>query len=212
MKDKIIAPIMLAGGLAFASSANALLISDLDLSALSFETIYAADTNFPTSASGTSNGVGYSVSGTFYAPFSNMTSSQSFNDLPGRYDDIHAGGDFTITFDTPIDALLVALGNDNSTGDGPDFGLTPADSTGITVSGTKLSIVDINGALALLQFASPISSLTHTNDSQTDGFDMAFFAYESDQGNGQVPLPTTLALLGLGLAGFATRKRVRSNK
>lgn len=180
-------------------------IADIDTNALTFE-VDNFDTA-PGSITGTSNGIGFEVmANAIFIPFSNLTGSQTYNDIPGSYDDLHLGSDFTITFDTPVQAVLFALGNDNNTGDGPDFGLIPADSMDITLDGTKLQISDINGSLALLTFATPITTLTHTNDLQLDGYDVSFFAFEAVA---PVPLPGALIFLASGLVslGFAHRRK-----
>ena len=197
------------GALSFQASANAAVstISDIDLSTLTFDIDTLASNPVVT---GTSNGVGFTftAASTFYAPFSNNSASQTYNDIPGKsFDDIHAGADFTIVFDKPIKALLVALGNDNNTGDGPDFGIVPADSTGITVSGTKLQISDRLGSLALLVFNNAVTSITHTNDGQLDGWDLSFFAFEDTD---PVPVPAAAPLfLAAALGGVALRRRQR---
>lgn len=192
--------------------AQALLITDLDLSSLSFEVDGPLPSD-PTAATGTSNGIGFTLTmmspHTFYAAFSNTTNVQGYNDLPGSYDDLHLGHSFTISFATPIEALLVALANDNATGAGPDFGLTPVDSTGITVTGTQLAINDIGGSLVLFEFATPVTSLSHTEwlvngQPPLDGWDTSFFAYAAESA---VPVPATIALFGLGLLLLGWRRR-----
>ena len=180
---------------------NATSISDLDLTALSFEIDSFADNpRIP----GTSNGIPFeflAVSPVF-VPFSNLVGSQDYG-LPNNFDDMHAGSSFTITFAEPISKLLVALANDNITGDGPDFGLIPADSSGITLgggTGTRLGISDTTGALALFEFATPVSVITHTNDAVNDGWDLSFFAYP-------VPIPPSVVLLAPALWILSRRQR-----
>ena len=63
-------------------------------------------------ATGTSNGVGWTIEANFiFKPYTNMSGGRSFNDLPGSYDDVHVGSDFTITFDRDVTSVLIALGN-----------------------------------------------------------------------------------------------------
>lgn len=192
---------------ASALNAAVLSISDIDLTLQTF-TVDTLNNN--PDVTGTSNGIDYSLTAdtAFFSGFSNTTELQQYNDLPNSYDDLHLGVDFTIQFAQPIDYLLVALANDNNTGDGLNFGLTPDDSTGISVLGTQLSITDIGGALALFVFDSPVISLTHTdNNGMTDGFDVSFFA-----GVTPIPVPPAVWLFGsalLGLVGYS-RKRVSS--
>ena len=121
------------GMLTFGSPARSALISDLDLTSLNFETdntfLFVNDVH---TATGTSNGVGWTFVGpgifTLNTSQSNTNDIQSFNDLPDTYDDIHVRNDFTITFDTPITSLLVALANDtDGNTSGPDLGLAPMD-------------------------------------------------------------------------------------
>lgn len=186
-----------------ASNANAAVssIGDIDLSLQTFTVDTLA--NNP-NAAGTSNGIDYSLSAnSFFNPFSNTTGSQPYNDLPNNYDDLHLGSDFTIQFAQPIDYLLVALANDNNTGDGINFGLVPEDSTGVTVTGTQVSINDIGGALVLYVFDSPITDISHTDDNGfTDGFDVSFFA-----GVAPIPVPAAVWLFGSALLGLIGLRR-----
>lgn len=200
--EKIIRVVCLAATLVFSSSSFALTIADLDLNSLSFE----VDNLASGSATGTSNGIGYSLEGNYFVPFSNNNSSQPYNDLPNRYDDLHLGAEFTITFDQGIDYLLLGLANDNNTGIGIDFGIAPTELVDVSiVSGTQTAITDINGGLLLYVFSSPITTLTHFNPGFGDGFDVSFFA-----GNvSTVPVPAAAWLFGsaiLGFIGFGRRK------
>jgi hypothetical protein len=192
--------------IALTTSLHAATVGVFDTSSLSFEMTYSGGS--AKTASGTANGIGYdfSAASSFYKPFSNTTSNQSFNDLPGKYDDIHAGADFTITFETPVKSILFAFANDNRTGDGPDFGLTPSYTTGITQSGTQLKITDIGGALVLFEFANAISSITHTNKAIGDGWDMAFFA-STESTISAVPVPSAALLFLPALIGFMSLRR-----
>jgi hypothetical protein len=163
-----------------------------------------------TSATGTSNEIGYTLTTItpYFIPFSNTVGSQLYNDLPSRYDDLHLGNGFTINFNQAIDFLLIALANDNDTGDGPNFGLIPSDSKDVAINGTQISITDIGGALLLYEFTSPVTSITHTNNSLADGFDVSFFAGT----NTAVPIPSAVWLFGSGLIGFlGMRKKKDSN-
>ena len=195
-----------------AGTSQATTISSLDLSALSFEVDSLPSSTWAASATGTSNGIGYSVSvatGGFYVPLSNTTNSQTYNDLPGSYDDLHLGRDFTITFANPISMLLIAMGNDNNTLDGPDFGIQPDETVGINLIGSQLSITDIHGALALFSFSTPVTSLSHVNIGRLDGYDMSFFAYPAPS---PIPLPAGLPLLLTALAGgFAVSRKKRAS-
>ncbi|MGR8949486.1 MAG: hypothetical protein ACU84Q_15680 [Gammaproteobacteria bacterium] len=170
-------------------TASAATINELDLTELSFEIDSFADNP---NVSGTSNGIAFAFSAVsaFYEPFSSLSSEQYYDDLNDFFDNMHTGASFTVTFAEPIRALLVALANDNDTGDGPDFGLTPVDQVDITIggsTGTKLVIADTEGALAYFEFANPRTVITHTDDSLSDGWDLSFFAYP-------VPLPPSLLL------------------
>ena len=168
---------------------HALTLSELDLTSLSFEIDSLASN--PT-VTGTSNGIAFEFSAIdpFFANASNVDGEQYYNDLDASFDDIHAGNSFTITFAEPIRALLVALANDNNTGDGPDFGVAPAETVDVAVGGntnTQLGIADTEGALALLVFDSPTTVVMHTNFDQLDGWDLSYFAYP-------VPLPPSFVL------------------
>ena len=202
--SKLFGPVLGFACLCASFSSNALNISELDLAALSFEiNSFADNPRIP----GTSNGIPFEflAASPVFVPFSNLIGSQDYG-LPSNFDDIHAGASFTITFAEPISKLLVALGNDNNTGDGPDFGRLPADSTGITLggtTGTRLGISDTSGALALFEFAIPVTTVVHTEDALDDGWDLSFFAYP-------VPIPPSIILFAPAVWAVSRLRRPKS--
>ena len=158
-------------------------ISGLDLEKLSFD-VQEMERDSATGkvvAKGTSNGVGWTVvADNIFAPLTNKSGGASFNDLPGRYDDLHVGSNFTITFDQPVTSMLVVLANDNDTGDGPNFQeLAPVDFIDAENpgGGTQVKIKDKGGALFYYRDIN-ITKMTHVNDNGiNDGWDLAFFVF-----------------------------------
>ncbi|WP_211317096.1 calcium-binding protein [Jannaschia seohaensis] len=140
------------------------------------------ENNFVDSAEGTSNGIPYRLvpqeGDLVFLPFSDPDPTQVFNDLPRAYEAIHTASNFTLTFDEPVQALLVATANDNATGDGYDFGLTPRDSIDIELDGTFMGSLDREGTLALLVADAPTETwVSLSEDDLGDGIDLAFFAF-----------------------------------
>ena len=158
-------------------------IAGLDLSKLSFD-VHKLTKDAATGkvvATGTSNGVGWTVTANnIFGPYTNTSGGARFNDLPGVYDDLHVGSDFTITFDQPVTSMLVVLANDNDTGDGPNFQeLPPVDLLDASNpgGGTQIKIEDRGGAL-FYYYDINITKLTHVNDNGiNDGWDLAFFVF-----------------------------------
>lgn len=158
-------------------------ISSLDLEKLSFDVLEMErdSASGKVVAKGTSNGVGWTVvADNIFAPLTNKSGGASFNDLPGRYDDLHVGSNFTITFDQPVTSMLVVLANDNDTGDGPNFQeLAPVDFVDAENpgGGTQVKIKDKGGALFYYRDIN-ITKMTHVNDNGiNDGWDLAFFVF-----------------------------------
>ena len=158
-------------------------IADLDLNALSFDVVtFEVDAaTGKTVSTGTSNGVGWTVvADNIFRPLTNMDGNAGFNDLPGVYDDLHVGSNFTITFDQPVTSMLVVLANDNDTGDGPNFQeLAPLDFVDANNpnGGTQVVIQDRGGALFYYKDIN-ITQMTHINDNGiNDGWDLAFFVF-----------------------------------
>jgi PEP-CTERM motif len=182
------------------SGAQALSIQDIDVNRFDFDvTQYSLGSNpagvgDDATASGTSAGIAWSISPTsLWAGRTTTNGTFSFAALPVLTDNLHPGGNYTITFATPIQTLLVALSNDN-TNDSIDFGLTPTDFFGVTVSGTQVTLNNASGGLVLFE---NIRSLTINNANSNginDGYDLAFHVVST------VPEPATAAL---GLAGMA---------
>lgn len=186
--------------------ANALLISDIDLNTFDFDivdydkgsSIYGL--NGDATASGTSNGIGWEISPTsLWSVRTTTNGSFTFSTLPDSTDNLHPGQDFTITFDTTIDVLLVALSNDNLS-DSINFGITPVDYYGVSVSGTQISLNRPSGGLALFENINSLTVSHINNNGINDGFDLAFHVVSTSE---PVPEPSTLILFGAGLSCFA---------
>lgn len=188
------------------STLNAALINDFDLNSFDFDiTQYnlgssSDGTGGDALASGTSNGIAWSMTPT--SLWSNRTTTDRtfrFTALPVSTDNLHPGGDYTITFDQKIDKLLVAVSNDNTT-DSINFGLTPTDTNGVTMSGTQVILNSASGGLVLFE---DIQSFTiqNLNTNDDDGYDLAFHAVAA------VPVPGSISLLFIGLSGLAAIRR-----
>ena len=154
-------------------------------------------------AFGTSNGFAWSISPTFISNFTVLDGSfagfntANHNPAVAATDNLHVGGeDFTLTFDQPISALLIYIGENH----GPpfanlDFGITPTVVSGdVAVDGTRFSPTSLAGGTVLIDGINS-STLTHTA-SVANGLHSAFFV---------VPEPATLGLLVLG--GLALLRR-----
>jgi len=170
---------------AFAGLAQAQSLEDLIAGELTFSLEDYGElvrTNFRESASGHSNGVAYTLTGergsSIFTGYSNDREDQEFNELPVGHDAIHIGSNFTLTFDEPVQALLVATANDNGTGDGFDFGMAPLETVDIEMQGTFMRSLDPRGTLALFVLVEPAEVWeSNSEDSISDGIDLAFFAY-----------------------------------
>jgi len=138
--------------------------------------------NFRASASGHSNGIAYTLEGArgaaIFTGYSNDAGDQGFNDLLRAQDAIHVGSNFTLTFERPVQALLVATANDNATGDGFDLGMMPLETVDIEMQGTFMRSLDPQGTLALFVLVEPAEVWESISaDTISDGIDLAFFAY-----------------------------------
>ena len=205
---KTIAAILLCS-LSYGASAtpffNGFDLADFDFDVANYDVgTNAAGLAGDATASGTSNGIGWSISPTnLWSGRTTTNGTFGFDSLlPTLTDNLHVSNDFTITFDSVISYLIVALDNDNTT-DSLNLGIAPTMTEGLNVAGTQLSL--LNGGVGGLAWFENVSSFTisHVNVNAFDGFDFAFHA----QAQAQVPEPGTLVLFGLGLAGMSMSRR-----
>ena len=194
---------------AIAAPASALTIADIDLNTFSFDiTTYSVGSNGSglggdATASGTSNGIAWSISPTnLWSGRTTTNGTFDFSALPNNTDNLHPSIGFTLTFAQPVSALLVALSNDNLT-DSINFGLTPSDFSGMSFAGTQAVLSSAAGGLALFENVNSLT-ITHVNDNGVDdGFDLAFHVVSV------VPVPAAVWLLGAGLLALAGLSRRR---
>lgn len=204
--------LLATSAIVLAASASAATFDGVDLGAVAFSvdsiTPQTAGSTYGVAASGTSNGVGWTLTTeAFYIPYSSMDEAQSYVGIAGgSFDDVHISRQTTISFDRPIDGLLLALANDNDTGDGPNFGIAPDALQNATADGAQIAITNINGALVNYNFAAT-TRIVHVNTNGVlDGFDMSFFARAAPS---PVPLPAALPLSLAAFAGIALLGRRR---
>jgi hypothetical protein len=189
------------------TGAHALTINDIDLTKFSFDvTQYDLGSNGAgvggdATASGTSGGIAWSISPTsLWSGRTTTNGSFSFAALPVSTDNLHASGNYTITFAKPIQSLLVALSN-NDTNDSIDFGLAPTDYRGVTLSGTQVTLNNPAGGLVLFENVHSFTIKNVNSNGIADGYDVAFHATSA------VPEPGSVAMALAGLAIVAGTSR-----
>ncbi len=211
MKHRQLTNLIFAGLIAIGSflpgAAHSSTLSEFDLSLFNFDVTSYSQTNGglngAATASGTSNGIGWTISPTnLWSGRTTTNGSFSFGVLPKKTDNLHASLAFTITFDQTIDKLLVALSNDGTGTDSINFGIAPTEWTsGVNFgSGNQATLVSGSSALALFENINSFTISNVNTNGITDGFDLAFHAIPKSA----VPIPAAVWMLGTGLLGCVT--------
>ncbi|MCH7614450.1 MAG: PEP-CTERM sorting domain-containing protein [Nitrospinae bacterium] len=179
-----------------------------------FDITTVSGTNPTRTASGTSNGIGWSVSSTFISGFTiPFDQTQTVFDTltpsitnPGVYDNLHVGSlNFILTFDVPIFSLLAYIGeNSTDLAPGLDFGITPDFVSGaVNFFGTRFAPSSKTGGVVLIKNINS-TTLTHTAFGPEFDNDIHFAFFVTP-----VPEPSTLVLLAIGFAGIVIYARYR---
>jgi hypothetical protein len=194
---------------AVTAPAEALTINGVNLAGFAFDI-----TNYNTgstsdglggdaTASGTSGGVAWTITPTsLWSPRTTTNGSFQFASLPNPTDNLHPSLDYTITFASPIQTLLVALSNDN-TADSINFGLVPTDVGGVTLVGTQVVLNSTQGGLALFENINSLTIRNTNNNGSNDGYDLAFYVVSS------VPNPSSWSLFAVGIGFLASVPALR---
>jgi len=199
---------LFSGAMLATSAVSAASISDFNLNQFDFDITSITGANPTSIATGTSNGIGWTISPTSYWMARTVTNgSFNFAGLPVSTDNLHASGNYTITFDQTITSLLVALSNDNFA-DSINFGLTPSDITGnVSFAGTQAILGSASGGLVLFENINSLTIMNSNNNGILDGYDLAFHAVAPSA----VPIPAAAFLFTPALLGFMGLRRKAKN-
>ena len=173
----------------------------------------ALDT-FGATATGTSNGVGWTLGPSHFSSCCGATINSTFNGFNNanfitpvaNTDNLHiTQANFSLTFDQAITSIVFYIQENGGTAS-LDFGIAPTVLSGganLSITGTRISPNTVGGAIEY----SGLNTTTLNHGSVVfDGMNMAFFVTGVAS---IVPEPGTLSLLGVGLIalGFMRRKR-----